>query len=389
MGNNYQHYRTHLSRWWGYIGWKRSKIGLIVNPIAGLGGPLGRKGTDDPETVKEALKRGLRKRAIERAARALGLVRDLEGIIYTVKGEMGEISVKLAGLSHRMALIAYEPSRPSTREDTIFSAREMLRLGIDVLVFVGGDGTARDILEAVCHEVVVLGVPSGVKVFSSVFAQTPEDAGRILREYLRGNLDETVGEVVDIPEEEYRKGGFSPKILGTMRIPKSLLVQGSKSMTPIDEDSLEGIYRYIEPKLSSYDVIVLGPGRTVSYVAKKMGYEKNPSTVDVVVDGRQYRDVDSFLMESLIEGRNRVLVVITPIGGTSFLLGRGNHQLIPAIRRVDWNRDVLIIATPKKIEYVRELVIDVDDGLKGVPEYLRVITGYKEEKIVRLKVPHE
>ncbi len=350
---------------------------------------MGRKGTDDPETVKEALKRGLRKRAIERAARALGLVRDLEGIIYTVKGEMGEISVKLAGLSHRMALIAYEPSRPSTREDTIFSAREMLRLGIDVLVFVGGDGTARDILEAVCHEVVVLGVPSGVKVFSSVFAQTPEDAGRILREYLRGNLDETVGEVVDIPEEEYRKGGFSPKILGTMRIPKSLLVQGSKSMTPIDEDSLEGIYRYIEPKLSSYDVIVLGPGRTVSYVAKKMGYEKNPSTVDVVVDGRQYRDVDSFLMESLIEGRNRVLVVITPIGGTSFLLGRGNHQLIPAIRRVDWNRDVLIIATPKKIEYVRELVIDVDDGLKGVPEYLRVITGYKEEKIVRLKVPHE
>ncbi|MCD6348276.1 MAG: ATP-NAD kinase family protein [Candidatus Korarchaeota archaeon] len=389
MGNNYQHYRTHLSRWWGYIGWKRSKIGLIVNPIAGLGGPLGRKGTDDPETVKEALKRGLRKRAIERAARALGLVRDLEGIIYTVKGEMGEISVKLAGLSHRMALIAYEPSRPSTREDTIFSAREMLRLGIDVLVFVGGDGTARDILEAVCHEVVVLGVPSGVKVFSSVFAQTPEDAGRILREYLRGNLDETVGEVVDIPEEEYRKGRFSPKVLGTMRIPKSLLVQGSKSMTPIDEDSLEGIYRYIEPKLSSYDVIVLGPGRTVSYVAKKMGYEKNPSTVDVVVDGRQYRDVDSFLMESLIEGRNRVLVVITPIGGTSFLLGRGNHQLIPAIRRVDWNRDVLIIATPEKIGYVRELVIDVDDGLKGVPEYLRVITGYKEEKIVRLKVPHE
>ncbi len=362
-------------------------IGLIVNPIAGLGGPLGKKGTDDPKTVAEALRRGLKKNSPERAARALRFLRDLDVLVLAPRGEMGEFSVISAGLGTKFLPLEYAPSNPSTKEDTLRSAEEIVRRGADLLLFSGGDGTAADVMKAINHEIVVLGIPSGVKVFSSVFAKTPEDAGRIARDYLEGKLGETVGEVVDIPEEDYRSGSFSPRIIGTLRIPLSDLVQGSKSMEAPDEIVLEGIYRYISDRLRVRDLIVLGPGRTVSFIAAKMGYNKNPSTVDVILGEKYMRDVNYFEMESVVgKSSDRPLVILTPIGGTSFLLGRGNHQLIPAIKRADWREDVLIISTPSKIRGVEELLIDVDDPIGGIPKYVRVIIGYREEKIVRVRL---
>ncbi|MDK2383371.1 MAG: ATP-NAD kinase, partial [Candidatus Korarchaeota archaeon] len=159
------------------------------------------------------------------------------------------------------------------------------------------------------------------------------------------------------------------------------------SMEAPDEVVLEGIYRYIRSRLEAKRLIVLGPGRTVSFIAAKMGYEKNPSTVDVIVGGKYLEDVDYFEMESIIGGsRDRPLVILTPIGGTSFLLGRGNHQLIPAIRRADWGEGVLIVSTPSKIRDIEELLVDVDEPLENVPRYIRVIIGYREEKIVRVRL---
>jgi len=366
---------------------KRRKIGLIVNPIAGLGGPLGRKGTDDHETVAEALRRGLKKTSLERAARALKFLRDIDVIVYAPRGEMGGISVISAGLGSDFIPLEYTPSSPSTREDTLRAAEEIIRKGVDLLLFSGGDGTAADVLRVVNCKLVVLGIPSGVKVFSSVFAKTPEDAGRVARDYLEGKLDETVGEVVDIPEEDYRSGSFSPKVIGTLRIPRSHLVQGSKSLEAPDEIVLEGIYRYISNRLKARDLIVLGPGRTVSFIAAKMGYRKNPSTVDVIMGWKYLKDVNYFEMESILGGSLiRPLVVLTPIGGTSFLLGRGNHQLVPAIRRANWREDVLVVSTPSKIRGIEELLVDVDEPLENVPEYTRVIIGYREEKIVRVRL---
>ncbi|MDK2372016.1 MAG: ATP-NAD kinase family protein [Candidatus Korarchaeota archaeon] len=373
--------------WVSNIYKKRRKIGLIVNPIAGLGGPLGRKGTDDHKTVAEALRRGLKKTSLERATRALKFFRGIDVVVYAPRGEMGEISVISAGLGSKFIPLEYTPSSPSTREDTLRASEEIVRKGVDLLLFSGGDGTAADVLKVVNHRLVVLGIPSGVKVFSSVFAKTPEDAGRVARDYLEGRLDEAVGEVVDIPEEDYRSGSFSPKVIGTLRVPCSHLVQGSKSMEAPDEVVLEGIYRYIRSRLEARGLIVLGPGRTVSFIAAKMGYEKNPSTVDVITGGKYLEDVDYFEMESIIGGsQDRPLVILTPIGGTSFLLGRGNHQLIPAIKRADWGEDVMIVSTPSKIRNIEELLVDVDEPLENVPGYIRVIIGYREEKIVRVRL---
>ena len=375
-----------MGLWVGNISGKRRKVGLIVNPIAGLGGPLGRKGTDDPRTVIEALRSGLKKRSIDRATRALKLLSGLDILILAPRGEMGEFSVVSAGLGSKLILLRYMPLDPSTSEDTVRAAEEMAERDVDLLLFSGGDGTAADILRAINHKLLVLGIPSGVKVFSSVFARTPEDAGRIARDYLEGRLDETVGEVLDIPEDDYRRGYFSPKIVGTLRIPRSQLVQGSKSMEAPDEIVLEGIYRYISDRLRSRSLVVLGPGRTVSFIAAKMGYDKNPSTVDVILRERHIKDVNYFEMESIVRSHSdRPLIVLTPIGGTSFLLGRGNHQLIPAVRKADWREDILVISTPSKIRGIEELVIDVDEPLKGLPEYIRVIIGYREEKIVRVR----
>lgn len=59
----------------------------------------------------------------------------------------------------------------------------MLGRGIDLLVFVGGDGTARDVVEVLDREVPVLGIPSGVKMYSGIFAASPEAAAELVTMY--------------------------------------------------------------------------------------------------------------------------------------------------------------------------------------------------------------
>lgn len=372
-----------------YIAGKRCKIGLIVNPIAGLGGPLGERGTDDPNTVSRALKLGLKKRALDRAARALKFLEDMDISILASKGEMGEVPIAMSGLSNKFIPLEYIPPHPSTRVDTLKAAEELVRMKVDLLMFAGGDGTAKDIASVVGHELVVIGIPAGVKVFSSVFAQTPEDAGRIARDFIEGKLGERLGEVLDILEEDYKSGSFSPKVFGTLRVPESPVVQSSKSLEVPDEVSLEGIFNYIEDPLRRRTTVVLGPGRTVSYIAGRLGYRKNPSTVDVILGGRLIPDVSYFDMESIVEDLGEPpLIILTPIGGTSFLLGRGNHQLIPAVRRAEWGKDILIIATPSKIRGIKELIVDIDEPIETLPSYVRVIIGYKEEKIVKVRAAH-
>ena len=67
------------------------KIGLIVNPVAGLGGAVGLKGTDGPDTVAEALRRGAAPQSGERARRAMTRLADRAPgtAVVTVAGEMG------------------------------------------------------------------------------------------------------------------------------------------------------------------------------------------------------------------------------------------------------------------------------------------------------------
>jgi len=79
---------------------------------------------------------------------------------------------------------------------------------VDLVLFVGGDGTATDVatvLERTGAEIPMLGVPAGVKVYSSVFAVSPEDAAAVAATFSRTERRE----VMDIDEDAYREGRFT------------------------------------------------------------------------------------------------------------------------------------------------------------------------------------
>ncbi len=365
------------------------KVGLIVNPIAGLGGYLAEGGSDKPEVAWKAVNMGLPMRSIERATRALTTMKKslTEGkiVIISPKGIMGEKSVDMAGLKRYWRPTKYEPGRITTREDTIRSAEELADLGVDLLMFSGGDGTAKDVLSAVNGRIVCLGIPAGVKVFSAVFAETPEAAGEIASLYLDGLLTVTEGEVIDVDEVSYRRGVVSPKLYGYLKVPMSPEVQRSKEVRAHPEAALEGIYRYLRDVLREWDLLILGPGSTINYLAKRMGLEKSVTGVDAYSKDEVWLNPDVITMERLAEAFSKIKVVVTPVGGTGVLLGRGNLQLVPILKKIK-KEDLVVVATPDKIEGLDHLVVDLDD--EGLNEkfrgYIRVITGYREEVVIKV-----
>ncbi len=365
------------------------KVGLIVNPIAGLGGYLAEGGSDRPEVIAKAIDMGIPLRSVKRASKALiSLKNSLSNekiMILSPRGLMGEKSVEIASLKRLWREINYKPRRITTREDTLLSAEELANKGVDLLLFSGGDGTARDILSAVGSSVVVLGIPSGVKVFSGVFAETPEAAGEIAALYIKGLIEVSEGEVVDVDELSYKKGIVLPRLYGYMKVPLAPSVQSSKDIRQHPEVALEGIYRYLLEILGDWDLLILGPGSTIKFIAERMGLKKSITGVDAYSKNGRWLDVDINQMKRIVSSHSKVKVVITPIGGTGVLLGRGNVQLTPALRRIE-KRDLIVVATPDKIERINHLIVDLDDEelnekFRG---YVRVISGYKEEVVMRV-----
>ncbi|MEM1858432.1 MAG: NAD(+)/NADH kinase, partial [Desulfurococcaceae archaeon] len=154
------------------------RVGFIVNPIAGMGGSVGLKGTDG-EAYFKALERGAKPVAPQRALMFLNGINSEDFEIVSVAGVMGEDAVKASKHSAKLVEVIGERKEITRREDTIKAATKM-RSSVDILVFVGGDGTARDICESVSTSLPVIGVPSGVKMYSSVFAVNPIVAARLL-----------------------------------------------------------------------------------------------------------------------------------------------------------------------------------------------------------------
>ncbi len=137
------------------------------------------KGTDTPAILEEAAKRGARPIAQGRALMALQAAGDLEGYeFFTAGGVMGEDVLRTR--TDKVTVVYATPENTSDR-DTRGACAALLEAGIDILLFTGGDGTARDVMDAVDEQVPVIGIPSGVKMHSGVFANTPHDAGILLK----------------------------------------------------------------------------------------------------------------------------------------------------------------------------------------------------------------
>jgi predicted polyphosphate/ATP-dependent NAD kinase len=367
-------------------------LGLIVNPVAGMGGRVGLKGTDGQETLEKARALGAVSTAPGRAVEALARLKPIKDSIeiVTYPHEMGEDEAREAGFEPTV----YGKITPgkTTSGDTKAAATEMMELGVDLILFTGGDGTARDIHAAVDGNVPVLGIPAGVKIQSGVFAINPARAGDIAARYLRGDLT-TVQEleVMDIDEEAYRANRLSARLYGYLRVPyEEALVQGSKEATGGSEEiSLGAIASEVVEGMEEDTLYIIGPGTTTRPIAEEIGVVKTLLGVDVIENGRLVAsDVNEKALLEIIEGRN-AKIIVTVIGGQGFILGRGNQQISPEVIRRVGAENLIIVASPGKLASLKGRTLLVDTGDPEVDEmlsgYRKVVIGYSRRSVYKVR----
>jgi len=392
----------------------RSRVGLIVNPVAGLGGRVGLKGSDGVEIQERAIALGATPESGRRAAEALACLKpvvDLE--VITWSGAMGAEVARSSGFSP--VVVGSAESDKTSADDTRAAAAEMLHLGVDLLLFAGGDGTARDICNAVGAEVPALGIPTGVKIHSGVFATNPLNAGNLAALYLGGRvrtLRET--EVMDIDEAAFRAGRVSVSLYGYLQVPfRPSLVQGAKSASgPAEQAAMEAIALSVIEAMEENTLYFLGPGSTIRTITASLGVDKTLLGVDAIENGElvaadvnesqilallaeREEDDETDDVEAAAEGSFPVEsagpvanVIVSPIGGQGCILGRGNQQLSPAVLRAIGSDNLLVVATPDKINALRGRPLWVDTGDSELDAmfagHVRVVTGHGEEAVCRI-----
>ena len=371
----------------------RKKLGLIINPIAGMGGRVGLKGTDGKDTIRKALELGAtpisRSRAME-ALQGLYSFRD-EFDLFTCPFEMGEGEARECGFNS--TILGGRERHETSASDTRAACKEMLKTPVDLLLFVGGDGTARDVYESVGQSVPVLGVPSGVKVHSGVFGVTPKKTGQLATGFLQGHAKLRDAEVMDVDEDAFRQGRLSAKLYGYLLVPYDEdLIQSSKggsSAAPDEKVSQQILADYVAELMEDECFYILGPGTTVKAVVDRLGTTKTVLGVDVVHKRSTIAsDVNEAQLLQMIEGR-RAKIIVSPIGRQGFIFGRGNQQISPNVIRQVGVENVLVISTPHKLASVqtgKPFLVDTgdDEVNQMLSGYRRVITGYREEVVVRV-----
>jgi len=366
------------------------KLGLIVNPVAGLGGRVGLKGSDGVEIQRQALALGAEPQASQRAAQALEQIGSLDNLeIITYPDEMGEAAARTSG---------FEPTvigsiRPGETmpEDTRNAAREMARLGVDLLLFAGGDGTARDVYNAIGDGVPALGIPAGVKIHSAVYATNPTSAGELASLFLQGKATTLrQAEVMDLDEDAFRRGVVSARLHGYLKIPfQRRFLQGLKTPSgPGEQAAMEAIAADVVSQMEDGWLYVLGPGTTTRAITDSLGLEKTLIGVDVVLNGELLAaDVNESQLLELLEGR-KAKIVVTPIGGQGYVFGRGNQQISPQVIERVTRENIIVVSTAAKIHALGGRPLRVDTGDEEVDEtlsgYAQVITGYGERVVYRV-----
>ncbi len=357
---------------------KEVKIGFLVNPVAGMGGRVGLKGTDG--VIEEARKRGATPIAGERAKKALSVVPQKTKIL-TSSQEMGEGI--LNELSFGEVTVVHSFKGHSYSKDTKESCRKFLEKGVDLIVFCGGDGTARDVYSVVGDSVPILGIPAGVKMHSSVFAVSPRAAGEVLAAFLNGHTRLGDGDVMDIDEDAFRKNVPRAKLYGVARVPQLAghLQAGKMSFAGVDETRAKrDLARFAAEFLHDDELVILGSGSTVAAVADALGVENTLLGVDVVKGGALLmKDANEKQLLKIIEKEAKIQLLVTPIGAQGFIFGRGNQQLSPAVLREVGLDNVIVLATPQKLSSFDTLRVDTgDDDLdRELSSSRQVVCGYR------------
>ena len=366
------------------------RLGLIVNPIAGIGGRVGLKGSDGVDIQRKALELGAVPQSLNRAIQALERIKPVEGLeVITYPGEMGEDAARACGFKPKV-IGSIKPGE-TTAEDTMNAAREMRQLGMDLLLFAGGDGTARDIYNAIGDSLPALGIPAGVKIHSAVFGTNPQSAGELAASYLQGKVSTLrEAEVMDIDEEAVRRGIVSARLYGYLKVPfQRRRLQGLKTpSSPGEEAAMAAIAADVVDNMEPGYLYIIGPGTTTRAITSRLGLDKTLIGVDVVADGKLVAaDVNEAQLLELLKGR-KAKIIVTPIGGQGYIFGRGNQQISPEVIKRVGRDNIIVISTVAKIHSLggRPLLVDtgdreVDEMLKG---YMKVVTGYNERIVYRV-----
>jgi predicted polyphosphate/ATP-dependent NAD kinase len=371
------------------------KVGFIVNPIAGMGGRVGLKGTDN--ILKVAVAKGAEPIAPKRAEEFLQKLKQnllkTRVDVVTCPRIMGENEAKVAGL--RAQILPMKIKDETTAEDTKTAVQLLIAANADLIVFVGGDGTAKDIFDAMqgCPKIPVLGVPSGVKMYSGIFAVNSSDAVDVVLAFARKEAETTEFEIMDADESRIRSDSFSVKLYGLLEGPfLPAHIQGSKQVSPetVDEaDNQRAIARFILEEVPPEATLILGPGTTVKRVAELLNLEKTVLGVDVYKKGKIILDVDEKRLLKEVEDWANTWIILSPIGHQGILLGRGNQQISPEIIKHVGKERIIVAATKSKLESVEGKVLRVDTGDAGVDKmlrgYIRVMTDYREWRLVHVR----
>ena len=368
---------------------KTFRLGLLINPVAGLGGSVALKGSDGQATTQRALELGAEPKAQQRTGIALEVLKGLPVEILTYPAEMGEEAALASGFIP--TVIGKIESGNTTPEDTERAARELCAKGIDLLLFAGGDGTARNICKALPEQFPVLGIPAGVKIHSGVYAVTPKAAGEIVAMLVRGELV-TLGdqEVRDIDEEAFRAGTVRAKYYGELKVPQEhrYLQQVKNGGKESEELVLADIAAEIIEQMEPDQLYIMGSGSTVQAVMDELGLENTLLGVDLVENHQLVAsDCTAQALLSLTDGR-QATIIITIIGGQGHILGRGNQQLSPELIRRVGKENIKVIATKTKLTQLsgRPLIVDTGDQLldRELSGVIPVITGYKDAVLYRI-----
>lgn len=372
-------------------------LGLIINPLAGIGGRVGLKGSDGPEIVKEAFSRGAQCQAAIRAGLALGVLSEIKHKIniVTCPNSMGEDLVKALGFQYEVLPRLANPdgakqgsSLETSAKDTCAAAKQLLSKKVDIILFAGGDGTARDICSVVSDQIPVLGIPAGVKIHSAVYAVTPKAAGEVIAQLANGKLiDVKAHDVRDIDEEAFRNNIVRAKLYGEMRVPQAgQFIQSVKQGgIEVEELVLQDIAADVVQGMEDDVLYFIGSGKTTLAIMDELSIDNTLLGIDAVLNHQLVKnDISEADILNYLE-QYSCRAVISIIGGQGHIIGRGNQQFSPEVLRALGKENIRVISTKAKISALegRPLIVDsgdneLDAAFNGTIE---VTTGFQDQII--------
>lgn len=374
----------------------RLRIGFFLNPYAGVGGPEGLKGSDASEIQAAAAQGQYALRAAMRAATFWQKLKTLAGQmdIFTVTGKMGGDVLDEVGLTYQK--LDCDIAEVSTADDSKKAVQQLQQKKIDLLLFVGGDGTARDVCAVVEKTLPVLGIPSGVKMHSGVFGISPSACAELIEQVLHNRAVRlTEQEVRDIDEEAFRSGIVKSRYYGEMLVPADdrFVQQVKQGGGEEDEMSLIDIRDEIQERMDDHPdaLFIFGPGSTTDFIKKELGLESTLLGVDLVENQTLIKkDCNAKEIYAFLQGNRtrEVFIILTAIGGQGHLIGRGNQQLTPEVLTLIGKEHVWPVLTRAKLRNLQSRPLLIDSGDETLDQkwsgLIPVITGYQETLLYRL-----